>query len=208
MSRSRFMSNPPNPPPTSERPRRRRPARLVPQDPVKITDWVMVGKIVAPFGIRGQVKVQIETDFPASFSPNTMLYLGAEHRPIQLVLARPQGHQLVLELEGIADRNASEALRGQEVYIPADRIAPLATDQYFIRDLIGLRAIRIDGVELGQVADVITGAMQDLLVIHSPGREEVTVPLVKALVPNIDIPHGTITIQPPAGLFDDDFEEA
>ncbi len=208
MSRLRFMSNPPNPPPTPERPRRRRPIRSTPPDPAKITDWVMVGKVVAPFGIRGQVKVQIETDFPASFSPNTLLYLGTDHRPIRLLLARPQGNQMVLELEGISDRNASETLRGQEVSLPADRIAPLATDQYFVRDLIGLRAIRVDGVELGQVVDVITGAMQDLLVIHCPDREEVTVPLVKVLVPSIDIPHGTITLRPPAGLFDDDYEEA
>lgn len=171
-------------------------------------DWITLGHITAPFGLRGQVKLQPMTDFPERIADHQQLYLGPERRPVRLREARPHGAAILLAFEGVADMTAAESLRGLEVAIPAAEAAPLAPDQYYIHDLIGLQARHINGADLGRVADVQSNAAQDLLVVRRPGQPDVLVPLVKALIPQVDIPGGTVTIDPPAGLFDDNYEEA
>ena len=171
-------------------------------------EWLVVGQIVAPFGLKGDVKLLPQTDFPDRLTTHEMLYLGPDHRPLHLMDAHPHGGVLLLHFADIDDIDAAEKLRGQEVTIPANEAAPLAEDQYYIHDLIGLRAIHVNGVELGMVADVLGGAAQDLLVVRRAGVADVLVPLVKALVPTVDLATRTLTIDPPLGLFDDQWIDA
>jgi 16S rRNA processing protein RimM len=168
------------------------------------TDWVTLGEIVAPFGLRGEVKLLAQTDFPDRVATHATLYLGPKHQPYALLETRPHGGVILLRFDGIDDLTAAEKLRGLIVCIPQAEAAPLAEDQYYIHDLIGLRAIHINGTELGTVMDVFVGSGQELLAIRRAGRQNVLVPLVKALVPAIDLTDRTVTIDPPAGLFDDD----
>lgn len=182
-----------------------RSAPPVPQPP--INDWITLGTIVAPFGLHGEVKLLAQTDFPDRIAAHKTLYLGADHRAYPLEKAHPHAGVILLKLAGVDDMTAAERLRNLTVFIPATEAAPLAPDQYFIHDLVGLRAQHISGADLGVVADVISGAAQDLLVIRFPGKPDVLVPLVKALVPTVDLPNHIAIIDPPAGLFDDDFLE-
>jgi 16S rRNA processing protein RimM len=115
---------------------------------------------------------------------------------------------VLLHFADIDDITAAEGLRHQSVSIPSTTIAPLNPDQYFVHDLIGLRAVHVNGHDLGTVADVYTNTAQDLLVVRQPGKAEVLVPLVKALVPQVDLVARIITIDPPGGLFDEDWIEA
>ena len=176
--------------------------------PTAPIDWLVVGQIVAPFGLKGDVKLLPQTDFPDRLGTHATLYLGPDHRPLHLTDVHPHGGVLLLHFVDVEDIDAAEKLRGQEVTIPANEAAPLAEDQYYIHDLIGLRAIHTNGVELGIVADVLGGAAQDLLVVRRAGVADVLVPLVKALVPKVDLATRTLTIDPPLGLFDDQWIEA
>ncbi len=171
-------------------------------------DWVVVGQIVAPFGLKGEMKLAPQTDFPERLASHKTLYLGPEHRPQQLLSARVHGSVVLLRFVGIDDINAAEGLRHQTVSIPAAKVALLNPDQYYLHDLIGLRAVHVNGHDLGTVADVYTGTAQDLLVVRQPGKAEVLVPLVKALVPQVDLVARVVTIDPPGGLFDEDWVEA
>jgi 16S rRNA processing protein RimM len=168
-------------------------------------EWVAVGIIVGPFGLRGEVKLLPQTDFPERLTPQRTLYLGPEHRPATIESARPHGPHLLIRFVGVADMTAAAALRGLSVSIPQHEAAPLAQDQYYIHDLIGLAARDLAGADLGIVGDVISGAAQDLLVVRRPGHPDVLVPLVKAIVIQVDLAGGVIALDPPRGLFDDDF---
>jgi 16S rRNA processing protein RimM len=168
-------------------------------------EFITVGQIVAPFGLKGDVKLLPQTDFPDRLAEHDTLYLGQNHRPLRLMNAHPHGGVVLLHFNGIDDVNAAETLRGLPVFIPAAEAAPLAADQYYIHDLIGLRALHVNGTDLGTVADILSGAAQDLLVVRRPGHPDVLVPFVAALVPTVDTAARTVTIDPPAGLFDEDF---
>lgn len=168
------------------------------------TEWVTLGEIVAPFGLHGEVKLLAQTDFPDRVADHATLYLGADHQPYALLEARAHGGVILLRFDKIDDLTAAEKLRNLIVCIPQSEAAALAEDQYYIHDLIGLRAIHINGEELGTVVDVFAGSGQELLAIRRVGRQSVLVPLVKALVPAIDLTKRIVTIDPPAGLFDED----
>lgn len=199
------MSKEPPPPPKRHIGRPIAPPPPTSQPPVN--NWLTLGEIVAPFGLHGEVKLLSQTDFPDRIAAHKTLYLGPDHRAFTLENAHPHAGVVLLKLAGVDDMTAAERLRNLTVSIPITEAAPLAPDQYFIHDLIGLRAQHIAGTDLGVVADVISGAAQDLLVIRYPGKQDVLVPLVKALVPTVDLAKRIAIIDPPMGLFDDDFLE-
>ena len=183
------------------RPPRQSPSHPQVDPPV---EWICLGDIVAPFGLHGELKLLPQTDFPERIATHATLYLGPTYAPFALVEARPHGGVILLQLADVADVTAAEKLRGLSVFIPATEAAPLAEDQYYIHDLIGLRALHRDGRDLGVVADIFAGSAQELLAIKQPSKPVVLVPFVKAIIPSVDFTTRTITIDPPLGLFADD----
>jgi 16S rRNA processing protein RimM len=170
---------------------------------------VLVGVVVGVFGLRGELKVRPETDFPERFARTARVYVGPERAPMRVRGARLVPGQVILRLEGIGDAGAAERLRGAPLYVPTAEAAPLAPDQFYLHDVIGLRAERPDGSELGTVADVYTGTGQDVFVVRAAGTgREVLVPAVKEMVKRVDVAAGVVVIDPIPGLFDEGFAVA
>jgi 16S rRNA processing protein RimM len=172
-------------------------------------DWIAVGEVVGAFGLRGELKVAPLTDFPERFDTTAIVYLGSDHTPYLVVGAHARKHQVVLRLEGVADAGSAEKLRGSTIWIPEAQRHPLARDQYYLDDLIGLEVRHVDGGLLGTVKDVLVGAGNDLLVVEdSAHTRETLLPLVKAFVKQVDLERRVVCVDPVAGLFDDRAEEA
>ncbi|HEX6797520.1 MAG TPA: ribosome maturation factor RimM [Ktedonobacterales bacterium] len=172
-------------------------------------DWVAVGEVAAPFGMRGELKVRPLTDFPERFAHTETLYAGEDHTPYAVETARLHGAQVVVRLAGIASVEAAEALRGEMLWIPASELMPLPQDSYYLHDLVGLRVRHVNGRVLGVVGDVLTGVGNDLLVVRDPQTgAETLLPAVKAFIKRVDVAGGELLVEPVPGLFDDRFEEA
>lgn len=112
---------------------------------------ILIGKIVAPQGIRGEVRVQTFTEKPVDvktlpvFGEN--IAVGAFH----FVRALPNTNVIIAQIDGVADRNTAETLRGTEIFINRKDLPPAHDGEYYQADLIGMIVVR-DGVELGRVA--------------------------------------------------------
>lgn len=172
-------------------------------------DWLLVGQVVGVFGVRGELKVRPETDFPGRFAQTPTLYLGADHLPLAVTGARIVREQVLLRLAGVDDATAAEKLRGIRLYVPLSQAMTLPPDQYYLHDIIGARAERPDGTLLGTITDVYTGAAQDTLVVREAGGgREVLVPSVKEMIKRIDPAARVVVIAPIPGLFDQRFEVA
>ncbi len=173
------------------------------------TNWVLVGEIVGPFGIRGQVKLVPLTDFPERFQRTKTLYLGDEHIPIAVSAAQQHKNIIVLKLAGVDTADEAEKLRGNRVFIPDTELTPLPSDQFYLHDVVGLRVEHVNGQPLGVIADIITSSGNDIFVVRdqATGRETL-LPAVKAFVKEIDIPGGLVRVEPIPGLFDEGAEEA
>lgn len=163
---------------------------------------LQIARIGKPHGIRGEVTVQLFTDVPEDrFGAGAVLMAEpASKGPLTVSSARWNKQILVLGFEEVTTRNGAEELRGTQLFIDADE--PENDDEgWYSHDLEGLKAM-VDGRQVGTVSELVTGTAQDLLVIAVPGGPDVLVPFVEAIVPDVDVEGGFITLTPPPGLLE------
>lgn len=170
---------------------------------------VVVGRIGKAHGIRGELSVEPRTD-----EPERRFVVGAVLRAVRpngtdartLTVASRRWHQdrLLVFFEEIPDRTAAEAARGLVLSVEVDPAEqPEDPEEFYDHQLVGLKAVTTDGREVGQVAEVIHTAGQDLLAIATTGEagaDEVLVPFVVALVPVVDLAAGRLEIADRPGL--------
>ena len=173
------------------------------------TTQLRVGRLLKAHGLKGALKLELYTDDPAKrFVPGASFSLQVpaaspwHGKTLELTELRWYNGHPVAFFEGVADRTAAETLVKAILWIDADVEAEEPEpDAWYDHQLVGLRALR-DGVAVGEVVRVEHLPAQDLLVVKTPDRE-VLVPFVSAIVPAVDVAAGTVTLTPPAGLFED-----
>jgi len=159
---------------------------------------VIVGRVGRPHGVRGEVTVLLESDDPGAFRRGSALRAG--DRDVEVRSSRPyRDRGLVVGFAGITDRNAAEELRDLVLTRDAAERRSLDEGEFWASSLVGLEAVTPAGVVLGRVAEVITGGLQDRLVVVTPPGDEVLVPFVEEIVGNPQ--GGRIVIDAPEGLF-------
>lgn len=171
---------------------------------------VVVGRVGKAHGIRGAVFVIPLTDEPhARFQPGVVVVAGPPaSRSLTVVDARDHSGRLVVEFEGVTNRNAAEALRGSELELDVDPAQlPEGDEEYYDRQLVGLTVI-VDGEPVGEVTEVIHLPGQDLLTVRLHSGSEHLVPFVASICPQVNLPEGFVVLDPPVGLLDDEAQEA
>ena len=156
---------------------------------------LLVGEIVRPQGIRGEVKLRHYTDDPARFLElKTVLHQKeGGFTPLTILSARVRGEDVYLSLEGVEDRNAAEKLRGAMLYVDRAHAAELAENQWFIADLLGARAQDTQGRPLGVLQEVYTPGGTDVFVFHTP-QGTLMVPALQSVLLSVDVEKGLIVL--------------
>ena len=164
-------------------------------------EFLECGKIVAPHGVRGEVRIEpwCEPDFLTEFHT---LYMDG--KPVQVTAARVQKNMNVLKLEGINSRDEAIGLRGKILFLRrAD--ARLEEGEYFVQDFIDCQVIDIDtGADYGKVYDLRPTGANDVYYLRDQEGRERLVPAIPEVVLEKDIDGGIIKIRPLEGLFDAD----
>ena len=154
-----------------------------------------IGIITKAQGIRGEFRVLPTTDDPARFE----LLVGEEVRvgdvACKVKSARLQKNIVVLSLDGVNDRNAAEKLIGAEIFIGAEKALPLDADEYYIRDLVGLRAEDENSCEIGILSQVLHTGANDVYVIKPPDGDSFMLPAIKDVVLSVNITEGKIIVR-------------
>jgi 16S rRNA processing protein RimM len=159
---------------------------------------------VRPVGLRGEIKLRESSDFWAAAlgSQRLVLVEGDAARRVEVESVRPGGAAAhVLKLRGVDDRDAAQALVGTELVLepgPLDVEGPPQLRTFQVR---GLSVVTMAGDVVGEVVDVEEMPAQDLLVVRGP-RGEHRVPVVPAIVRDIDFEARVVRIDPPAGLLE------
>lgn len=169
---------------------------------------VIVGRIGRAHGIKGEVAVEPLTDEPERrFGPGARLREDAGSRVLTVETHRWHSGRLLVRFAEAPDRTAAEGLRGLTLLadVGADE-QPVDEGEFWDRDLIGLRVLTATGERAGEVRRVQHGP-QDLLVVRTTSGAERLIPFVEALVPDVDLAAGTLTLADVAGLLDDDEAE-
>lgn len=153
-----------------------------------------MGRIAAPFGIKGWVKVQTFSDDPGTLMDFESWRVGRGEQQTQYTVEVVQDHSntLVAKLVGIDDRDAAFALRGQEISVTRSDLPPPQENEFYWSDLIGLKVVNREGVELGLVDSLLETGAHDVLVIK--GKGDHLIPFVAAFVGKVDVAGGQIEV--------------
>ena len=166
---------------------------------------VTVGRIGRPHGVRGDVVVGVRTDEPElRFAPGSRLDTDPVGvGPLTVAGYRWHSGDLLVRFTGISDRDAAAELGGTWLLVDSAALGALDDpDEFRDGDLVGLSVRTVDGTVVGTVADVLHHG-QDVLAIDPAGpagAEQILIPFVKAIVPEVDIAAGVLVIDPPEGL--------
>ena len=165
---------------TPRRRARSKPAEREPQ-------YLVIGKVLRPHGVRGELRLEIHTDSPSHLHEVGTVYIGADHQPHGLKSFRSHQGLLLISVEGCEDRDEADALRGELVAVKIKDAAPLKEGEYYHHQIIGLKVVTDAGEELGSVAEIIETGANDVYVVRGQGAE-VLLPAIKSMILKIEPP--------------------
>ena len=171
---------------------------------------LVVGRVVRPHGIRGELVVEVRTDDPgARFAPGSLLRTrsrgngAAQRGEVRVESVRPHGARLLVRLHGVADRDAADALRGTLFIVDSADLPPIEEpDEYYDHQLEGLMVRTVAGREIGSVDEVLHTPAGELLSVRTPSGTELLVPFVRAIVTSVSLNDRVVEIDPPDGLLE------
>jgi len=170
----------------------------------KLENPILMAKIGAAQGLRGEVRVSSYTDDPTALGDYGNL-VSADGRVFEILELREGKNVVIVRFRGVNDRNAAEALNGIELFIDRDNLPDddLEEDEFFYTDLEGLEVVDAEGKTYGLVSAVYDFGAGDLLELKGAGRRPTLIPFSETSVLEIDLEGGKILIDPfAAGLID------
>lgn len=156
---------------------------------------ILLGRIVAAHGVRGEVLVRSYADVPEDIGAYGSLAAPSTGRSLQLRVLRVTPKGVVARIAGISDRNAAEALAGTDLYVDRTQLPAAGEGEFYHADLIGLAAMAPDGTEVGRVVAVHNFGAGDLIeVALAASRRTEHIPFSDSFVPEVDVVGGRIVV--------------
>ena len=162
-------------------------------------DLVLVGRVIRPHGIRGEVKVEIWSDVPDRFDPGRELLLTTEGRTARIASFRRIPGGAILRFDGCRNRDQAEIFRGNRLRVPRSDVPAAPAGLYYHFDLVGCLCVDADHGELGEVTAVVEDGGGVLLEVARAGRI-LPVPFVEAFLESVDVVRKQIRLRLPRGL--------
>ncbi|HCQ91496.1 MULTISPECIES: ribosome maturation factor RimM [unclassified Clostridium] len=155
-------------------------------------EFMSIGQITKPHGVRGEVKVFSLADSLEEFTVLKKVYIDGVER--EITSCKLQSDRAILKIEGIDSMDEAEKYRNKYLKIHREDAKELPEDSYYIADLIDCKVFDTEGEELGTVYDVIETGSNDVYWVK--GEKEVLIPALKDIVVKVDIENNEITIKP------------
>lgn len=157
-----------------------------------------VGTILGPHGVRGEFKLRLQSDDPEHLLTVKRLYLGDETVPRTVLGARQHAGHMLMRLQGISSPETVERYRGAPLRMRGADARPLAPNEYFLYQIVGLDVVDEAGNRLGAVTDLLeTGANEVLVVTPEGGGPDLLLPSIPDVVLTMDLDAGRIVVRPP-----------
>jgi 16S rRNA processing protein RimM len=161
-------------------------------------DRVCLGAIAGAQGVRGAVRIKPFTARPQDVAAYGPVEDESGTRRFRLRVLEVKGGMVIATAEGIADRDAAEALRGTQLWVGRDKLPPAEEDEFYHADLIGLAAVDEAGNPLGHVAALHDFGAGEVIEIAREGATSLVLPFTREVVPVVDIAAGRVVVVLPA----------
>jgi len=160
-------------------------------------DFITIGRILAPWGIEGKLKVKVITDFPQRFAPSSTVYINRQ--PMTIDSSEKHKGEVIIKLNAVDSIEVARQLRGQPIEIHPSQAYSLPEGQYYHFQLIGLEVWTTQGELLGNITEILTAESNDNYVVKGD-KGEILIPAIEDVVKSIDLNKGRIVIEAIPGL--------
>jgi 16S rRNA processing protein RimM len=156
---------------------------------------VAVGRILAPFGLKGELKVQPLTDNPRRFAVRSKLWAGAQ--PVTILKSREAQGYVYVMFKGYVDRGSVDRFRHAMLQVPEDLLPQLGEGEFYRFQLAGLTVVDPQGTVLGTLEEVIETGANDVYRIRTAAGEDVLLPARNDVILSIDLASKRMVVDPP-----------
>jgi 16S rRNA processing protein RimM len=158
--------------------------------------FLVVGRLRSSHGVKGEISMDILTDFPKRLKTGKQVYVGTDHRPLVISHVRGKNKLMLITFEGFDDCDQVNTLRNLLVYVWVDNLPVLPENEFYFHQLIGLNVIDVAGTPLGILEEVLETGANDVYVVRSPEGGEILLPAVDEVILNIDLTQHLMTVHP------------
>jgi 16S rRNA processing protein RimM len=156
--------------------------------------WMLIGRIVGAFGVRGELKVEEHTDFPERYKRLKSVVVGPERREYAVERARRHKGRVLLKLGGVETPEAARGLTGMEIAVPREQAMALPEGHYYLDDILGAEVVTAEGSVVGRVSDVIQTGANDVYAVDA-GGQTVLIPVTKEAVRELDVAGRRVVVE-------------
>ena len=153
---------------------------------------IIIGKIGAAHGVRGDMKVYPLTDFPDRF--NTIKKAFIDDKEINIISTRYQNNFVVMKVKGVNSREEVARYTNKLLKINRSDVPPLNEGEYYSFDIIGLKVINQDDVVLGEIIEILKTGSNDVYITKTPEGKQLLIPALKKVVTEINIEEGFMKV--------------
>jgi len=150
-------------------------------------EFLAVGRIVRPHGVRGNLLVAAESEVIRSITQGTQIFLGPNHNAFTVRQFSSHRDRYLLSLEKLNSRTEAESFRGTLLYLRFESTSPLPEGEYYFWQLLGLDVISDENERLGKLEEIIQTGANDVYLVRSDTGEEILLPAIEAVIKDIDL---------------------
>jgi len=163
-------------------------------------EFLLVGKIVRPHGVRGEVGMSLMTQHPEHLLSVKKLFVGPSYQLHRVDRMRRHQTGMIVHFADIKDRDHANLLREQMVYISIKDAVPLEEGEYYLYQVEGILVVTEEGEELGRLTGLIETGANDVYVVTTSAGSELLLPVIPDVIKNVDVPGGKMTVHLLDGL--------
>ncbi len=162
--------------------------------------FLVVGKLRRAHGVKGEMLMDVLTDFPERLRAGKTVYLGEEHLAMRLTHVRRQDVALLVTFEGFEDPDAVAPLRNLLVYIKAERLPKLPDGEYYHHELLGLSVVDENGAPVGTLSEILETGANDVYLVLSPQGQEILLPAIENVILEVNLDRREMRVRVPEWL--------
>ncbi len=160
-------------------------------------DFLLVGKLQRVHGLRGEIVMEVMTDFPERLQPGKFLYVGNEHKQIKIQSVRRMHENLLISFDGFENRDLAQILRNSFVFVRTDQLPKLPAGEYYHHQILGMMIEDSSGATLGKLVDILETPANDVYIIEGVDGKEILLAAVESVIVKVDLERQVIVVNPP-----------
>ena len=176
---------------------------MKPSERAQQHDFIAVGRVVRPHGVRGNLLVEPISDLIQSLDQGSVVFVGTEHEPAEVVFAQTHKHRYLVSVQNCQSREQAELWRDQELYLRTEHAGDLPEGTYYHWQIIDMLVETMEGRELGRIRQILVTGANDVYVIEMANGEELLLPAIDDVVQEIDVEAGRMRVRLLSGLLPD-----